>query len=77
MQKQIAKAISASLVALVKVYQRLISPMLPPSCRYFPSCSEYTVEALKKHGALKGGWLSIKRIGRCRPGCPGGHDPVP
>lgn len=65
------------LIWLVKGYQTLISPLLPPSCRYLPSCSEYTLEALRKHGAIKGGWLGIKRISRCRPGCPGGHDPVP
>lgn len=65
------------LTRLVRGYQLFISPMLPPSCRYLPTCSEYTLEALRKHGALRGGWLSIKRISRCRPGCPGGHDPVP
>lgn len=69
--------LSRLLILLVRAYQYLISPLLPPSCRYLPSCSEYTVEALKKHGAVKGAWLALKRIGRCRPGCPGGHDPVP
>ena len=68
---------SRLLIWLVRAYQYAISPLLPPSCRYLPSCSEYTLEALRKHGAIKGGWLAIKRIGRCRPGCPGGHDPVP
>ncbi len=68
---------SRLLIFLVRAYQYAISPLLPPSCRYLPSCSQYTVEALRKHGPIKGGWLSLKRIGRCRPGCPGGHDPVP
>jgi len=68
---------SRLLILLVRFYQYAISPLLPPSCRYLPTCSEYTLEALRKHGAIKGGWLALKRIGRCRPGCPGGHDPVP
>ena len=68
---------SRLLILLVRFYQCAISPLLPPSCRYLPTCSEYTLEALRKHGAIKGGWLALKRIGRCRPGCPGGHDPVP
>ena len=68
---------SRLLILLVRAYQYAISPLLPPSCRYLPSCSQYTVEALRKHGVFHGGWLSLKRIGRCRPGCPGGHDPVP
>lgn len=62
---------------LVRGYQLFISPMLTPSCRYLPSCSDYALEALQRHGFLKGGWLAMKRLGRCRPGCPGGHDPVP
>lgn len=62
---------------LVRGYQLFISPMLTPSCRYLPTCSDYAQEALQKHGFLKGSWLTLKRLGRCRPGCPGGHDPVP
>ncbi len=69
--------LSRLLILLVRFYQYAISPLLPPGCRYLPTCSEYTLEALRKHGAIKGGWLALKRIGRCRPGCPGGHDPVP
>lgn len=69
--------LSRLLILLVWFYQYAISPLLPPSCRFLPTCSQYTLEALRKHGAIKGGWLAIKRIGRCRPGCPGGHDPVP
>lgn len=65
------------LLFLVKVYQYLISPMLTPSCRYTPTCSEYAVLALKKYGAVKGGWLSLKRVSRCHPWHDGGYDPLP
>ena len=65
------------LIGLVKGYRLLISPMLPPSCRFYPTCSEYAVEALSQHGALKGGWLTLRRLGRCHPFCAGGIDPVP
>lgn len=64
-------------VFLIKVWQRTLSQMLPPSCRFTPSCSQYGVEALQKYGALKGGWLTLKRIGRCHPFNSGGCDPVP
>lgn len=62
---------------LVRGYQRFISPALPPACRFTPSCSQYAVEALERHGALRGSWLAIARIARCHPWHPGGHDPVP
>jgi uncharacterized protein len=65
------------LIALVRFYQYAISPMLGRRCRYFPTCSEYTVDAVQKYGALKGGWLGAKRICRCHPWHPGGYDPVP
>ena len=65
------------LLLLVRFYQYAISPMLPPRCRYTPTCSQYAVEALQKHGALQGGWLAAKRIGRCHPWGGSGHDPVP
>jgi putative membrane protein insertion efficiency factor len=64
-------------VLLVKCYQRLISPGLPPSCRFYPSCSAYAVQALERHGALRGSWLALRRLGRCHPFHPGGLDPVP
>jgi uncharacterized protein len=64
-------------IALVRVYQLFLSPLLPAACRYTPTCSAYAVEALQKHGALRGGWLAIRRIGRCHPFRPGGFDPVP
>ena len=65
------------LVGLVRVYQRLVSPLLPPSCRFYPSCSAYAVTALARHGAAKGSWLAARRLARCHPFHPGGIDPVP
>jgi len=65
------------LLALIRIYQYVISPFLGRRCRFFPSCSEYAAEALEKHGALKGARLGLKRISRCHPWNPGGFDPVP
>lgn len=62
---------------LIKFYQKFISPLFPPSCRYTPTCSQYTFEAVEKYGVLKGLFLGIKRILRCNPFFPGGEDPVP
>ena len=64
-------------IFLIKVYQRTLSRVLPPSCRFYPSCSEYGVQALQKYGIFKGGWLTVKRVARCHPFNPGGYDPVP
>lgn len=64
-------------VLLVRFYQAAISPYTPASCRYSPTCSHYTIEALQKHGLLKGGWLAIKRIVSCNPWGGSGYDPVP
>ncbi len=65
------------LKGLIRLYQMFISPMLGPACRYEPSCSRYAHEAIDTHGALRGGWLAVRRLGRCRPGGAGGYDPVP
>ncbi|GDY30934.1 membrane protein insertion efficiency factor YidD [Gandjariella thermophila] len=65
------------LVQPVRFYRRWISPLLPPSCRFYPSCSTYAVEALTTHGALRGSWLTVRRLLRCGPWHPGGLDPVP
>lgn len=64
-------------IFLIRLYKWFISPFLPPSCRYTPTCSQYGIEAISKYGLIKGGWLTIKRISRCRPGGGHGHDPVP
>lgn len=68
---------SRLLIFLVRAYQAAISPLLPPSCRFSPSCSNYAIEALKRHGPTRGTWLALKRVARCHPWNPGGYDPVP
>lgn len=65
------------LIWLIRGYRLLISPLFPPSCRFQPTCSQYAMQAIERFGALKGGWLAIKRILRCHPFQPGGYDPVP
>ncbi|ERI09315.1 membrane protein insertion efficiency factor YidD [Aneurinibacillus aneurinilyticus] len=65
------------LIFIIRFYQRFISPLLPPSCRFYPSCSHYGLEAIQRFGALKGGWLTVKRLLKCHPFHPGGIDPVP
>lgn len=65
------------LTGLVRAYQLLISPVLPPSCRFTPSCSAYAVQALARHGAVRGTWLAVTRVCRCHPWNDGGYDPVP
>lgn len=71
------KIFSHILIILIRFYQRFISPLTPPACRFVPSCSQYTVEAIQKHGPMKGLWLAIKRICRCNPWGGSGYDPVP
>ena len=66
-----------TLVGLIRGYQRFISPGLPPACRFYPSCSQYAIEAIARHGALRGSWLAARRLARCHPFHPGGVDPVP
>jgi uncharacterized protein len=63
-------------VALIRVYRRFVSPMLPPSCRFTPSCSLYMLQAIEKHGALRGGFMGARRLLRCHPFSEGGYDPV-
>ena len=69
--------ISSLLRLAVRAYRYFLSPLLPPSCRFYPSCSEYAEKALTRHGAWRGGWLAARRVCRCGPWNPGGHDPVP
>lgn len=71
------KILAEPFVLLIKIYQKIISPIIPSACRYTPTCSEYGVQALRKHGILKGGWLTLKRIASCNPWGGHGHDPVP
>ena len=63
--------------AAIRAYQLFLSPLLPPSCRFTPSCSQYALEAVTRHGALRGSWLAARRLARCHPFHPGGFDPVP
>lgn len=65
------------LVGLIRLYRYAISPLLGSSCRFHPSCSEYAIEALQRHGALQGMWMALRRVSRCHPWHPGGFDPVP
>ena len=65
------------LMSIIKFYQKAISPLTPPSCRFYPTCSHYGLEAIETHGALKGSWLAIRRISKCHPFHEGGYDPVP
>ncbi|MDJ0656749.1 MAG: membrane protein insertion efficiency factor YidD [Xanthomonadales bacterium] len=65
------------LLGLLRAYKLIISPLLGPRCRFYPSCSDYAREAIEVHGAFRGGWLAIRRLARCHPFCEGGIDPVP
>lgn len=76
-KRWILKALALVMIGFIKVYQYTISPLLGPRCRFWPSCSSYTVEAIQVHGPFKGGWMAIKRIIKCHPGSAGGIDPVP
>ena len=71
------KIIANILISLIKFYKMVISPYMAPSCRYSPTCSQYALEALKKYGLFKGGWLALKRILSCHPWGGSGYDPIP
>ncbi len=73
----ITRVLALPFIGLIRLYQLAISSWTGPSCRYLPTCSAYGVEALKKYGPLRGGWLAVRRILRCHPWSEGGHDPVP
>lgn len=64
-------------LSVLRLYKRLISPNLPPACRFYPTCSEYMYQAIDRYGVAKGGWMGVKRLSRCQPWNPGGYDPVP
>ena len=64
-------------IKLIGIYKRFISPLLPPACKYIPTCSEYAAEAIQKYGLMRGGWMGLKRLMRCNPFSRGGYDPVP
>jgi putative membrane protein insertion efficiency factor len=72
-----ADVVGATMRAAVRAYQLLVSPLLPPSCRFLPSCSDYAIEAIGRHGALRGGGLALRRLARCHPWGSSGYDPVP
>jgi hypothetical protein len=65
------------LLGVIRLYQKTLSRALPPTCRFHPTCSQYSYDAIARYGALRGGWLAVKRISRCHPLNPGGYDPVP
>ena len=75
--RSLSRAVVWVLVSFVRAYQIVLSPHLGNCCRFTPSCSQYCIEALRTHGAIKGCWLTFKRLMRCRPGGPYGYDPVP
>ena len=75
--KAILRILSLPFIALIKIYQWVISPWFGPKCRFTPICSNYAIEALRKHGIIKGGWLAAKRIASCHPWGKSGYDPVP
>jgi len=68
--------VKSALIYLLRAYQVLISPLLPPACRFTPTCSDYAIEAVRQHGALRGFYMAVRRLLRCHPFHPGGYDPV-
>lgn len=77
MPSRLTHSMRVVFIFLIRLYQRLISPLFPPSCRFTPTCSEYTAQAIQKHGLLQGAWLGMKRLSKCHPLHKGGFDPVP
>ncbi|MBR1838757.1 MAG: membrane protein insertion efficiency factor YidD [Bacteroidaceae bacterium] len=77
MRNPISRIVVALLIAPIRFYQRFISPHTPPACRFTPTCSQYALEALQKHGPLRGTWLALRRLLRCHPWGGSGYDPVP
>jgi uncharacterized protein len=75
--RNVKEVLAFPLIVLIVLYQRIISPWIGPKCRYTPTCSQYAIEALKKHGPVKGLWLTMKRVSRCHPWGGSGYDPVP
>ena len=75
--RTLGRIVAAPLIGLIVFYQRVISPMRPPTCRYYPSCSAYALTAIRRFGPVKGTWLAVKRLVRCHPWTPGGVDHVP
>ena len=75
--KWLLKILSYPFILLIKIYQKIVSPIIGPKCRFTPTCSNYAAEALKKHGVFKGSWLAAKRIAKCHPWGGSGYDPVP
>ncbi|RKU22437.1 membrane protein insertion efficiency factor YidD [Candidatus Poribacteria bacterium] len=75
-QLEVAPGRTTILTYPIRFYRRFISPLLPPSCRFYPTCSQYALEALKRYGTLKGCWLTLKRLSKCHPYHPGGFDPL-
>ncbi len=69
--------LARALIAAIRFYQKGISPLTPPSCRFHPTCSQYGLEAVQRYGAARGSWLTVRRLARCHPFCKGGYDPVP
>ncbi len=75
--KALSKIVRSAAILPIRFYQLCISPLTPPSCRFVPTCSQYAVEAIRRHGVVRGGWLAIKRLLRCHPWGGSGFDPVP
>jgi putative membrane protein insertion efficiency factor len=76
-QPAISKAARRGAIALIRLYRVILSPLLPPSCRFWPTCSRYAEEAVARHGTIRGARLIVARLARCHPWHPGGYDPVP